>query len=171
MGSQQWYAVHTKPRAEVQAKNALSQKGIVVYLPMVRVVRVNPRTRPVAPLFPSYLFVQADLEQVGQAAINWVPGVLSLVSFGGNPAAVPDPVVEHIRRRLTEIEERVGQGKAPFRQGDHVRITAGSLHELDAVFDRPLTSSGRARVLIQFLGRLAAAEVDLDALEKLARHQ
>jgi transcription antitermination factor NusG len=141
---------------------------------MVRVARVNPRARPVSPLFPGYLFVQADLDRVGQAAINWVPGVLSLVSFGGIPAAVPDRVIEHIRQRLAEIEDRLGQERsvtAPFRRGDRVRITAGPLRELDAVFDRPLTSSGRVRVLIQFLGRLAACEVDLEALEKLDRHR
>jgi transcriptional antiterminator RfaH len=162
-----WYAVYTKPRAEEQARAALARKGVVVYLPMVKVARVNPRARPVAPLFPRYLFAQVDLEQMGQSAIDWTPGVLHLVSYGGVPAAVPDAVIEHVKRRLAEVQKSGELGLGPFRQGDRVRITQGPMRDLDAVFDQPLSARGRARVLVEFLGRLTAADVDLDALEKL----
>ena len=167
MGQVHWYTVQTKPRAEHQAKEALLHNGVVVYLPLVKVARVNPRARPVVPLFPGYLFAQADLDQVGQSAINWAPGVVRLVNFGGEPAAVPEAVIEHIKRRSTEMEKSGEFGLGPFRHGDPVRITTGPLKDLDAVFDQRLSAKGRARVLIEFLGRLTAAELDLDALEKL----
>jgi transcription antitermination factor NusG len=99
MAEARWYTVQTKPRAERQAKEALLHNGVAVYLPLVKVARVNPRARPVVPLFPGYLFVQADLDQVGQSAINWVPGVVRLVNFGGEPVAVPDAVIEHIKQK------------------------------------------------------------------------
>jgi transcriptional antiterminator RfaH len=159
--------VHTKPRAEQQAKESLARKGLSVYLPMVKVARVNPRARPVAPLFPSYLFVQTELEQVGSSAIKWVPGVMDLVSLGGEPATVPEAVIEHVKRRLAEVEKSGELGLGPFRPGDRVRITSGPLRDLDAVFDQRMSGRGRARVLIEFLGRLTTAEVQVDALEKL----
>jgi transcriptional antiterminator RfaH len=162
-----WYAVQTKPRAEEQAKAALAHKGLLVYLPLVKVARVNPRARPVVPLFPGYLFVQTDLDQVGQSAINHVPGVVHLVSFGSDPVAVPDSVIQHIKRRVAEVQESGEWGLGPLRHGDRVRIASGPLRDLDAVFDQPLTAKGRARVLIEFLGRLTAAEVDLSMLDKL----
>jgi len=52
MAQVHWYAVQTKPRAERQAKEALLHNGVVVYLPLVKVARVNPRAQPVVPLFP-----------------------------------------------------------------------------------------------------------------------
>ncbi|NLG50271.1 MAG: hypothetical protein GX552_09205, partial [Chloroflexi bacterium] len=52
-----------------------------------------------------------------------------------------------------------------LRRGDRVRIISGPLCDLDAVFDRHLTGKGRARVLIEFLGRMTSAEVDLAMLE------
>ena len=162
-----WYTVRAKPRAEQQVQAALTRKGLTVYLPMVKVARVNPRARPVVPLFPSYLFVQVDLEQIGPSALNWVPGVARLVSFGGEPVAVPDAVIDHVKRRLAEVERSGEFGLGPFRHGDHVRITTGPFRDLDAVFDQKLTAKGRARVLLEFLGRLTVTEVDLDALEKL----
>jgi transcription elongation factor/antiterminator RfaH len=161
-----WYTVQTKPRAERQVEAALSGKGLTVYLPLVKVERVNPRARPVVPLFPTYLFVHVDLEEVGQSAVNWVPGVIRLVNFGGEPAAVPDAVIDHVKRRLGEMQKSGEFGLGPFRHGDHVRITTGPLRDLDAVFDQRLSAKGRARVLIEFLGRLTATEVDLDVLEK-----
>jgi transcriptional antiterminator RfaH len=167
MAGSRWYTVQTKPRAEHQAKEALLHNGVAVYLPLVKVARVNPRARPVTPLFPGYLFAQADLEQVGQSAINWAPGVVRLVSFGGEPVTVPDAVIEHIKRRSAELEKSGEFGLGPFRHGDNVRITTGPLKDLDAVFDQRLSAKGRVRVLIEFLGRLTATEVDLEALEKL----
>jgi transcriptional antiterminator RfaH len=162
-----WYTVQTKPRAEHQVREALAGKGLTVYLPLIKVARVNPRARPIVPLFPCYLFVHVDLEQVGQSAINWVPGVIRLVSFGSEAVAVPEAVIEHVKRRLAEVEKSGEFGLGPFRHGDHVRITTGPLRDLDAVFDKRLSAKGRARVLIEFLGRLTATEVDVDALEKL----
>lgn len=166
-----WYAVRTKPRAEQQVEAALTRKGMQVYLPMVKVARVNPRARPITPLFPNYLFVQADLDQVGQSAINWAVGVAHLVSFGGEPAAIPDAAIEHIRRRVTEVQKEGDFGLGRFHPGDHVRITAGPFRDLDAVFDQPLSAKGRVRVLVEFLGRLASAEVDVETLEKLDQRQ
>ena len=167
MAGVHWYTVQTKPRAEAQAKEALLRNGVVVYLPLVKVARVNPRARPVVPLFPGYLFAQANLDQVGQSAINWVPGVVRLVSFGSEPVAVPEAVIEHVRRRLAEVEKSGEFGLGLFKRGDRVRITTGPFRDLDAVFDQKLTAKGRARVLVEFLGRLTATEVDLDLLEKL----
>ena len=167
MSGLRWYTVRTKPRAEQQVEAALTRRGLTVYLPMVKVARVNPRARPITPLFPGYLFVQADLEQVGQSAINWAVGVASLVSFGGEPAVVPEAVIQHIQSRVVEVQQSGALGLGRLHKGDRVRITTGPLRDLDAVFDQPLSAKGRARVLIEFLGRLTAAEVDLEALDKL----
>ncbi len=169
MDTARWYAVHTKPRSEEQAKAALANKGLAVYLPLVKAARVNPRARPVVPLFPGYLFVCIDLELVGQTGINRTPGVVSLVTFGSEPAIVPEAVIEHVKRRLIEVQQREELGIGQFKPGDRVRITSGPLHDLDAVFDQPLTAKGRARVLIEFLGRLTAAEVSLDVLDRAER--
>ena len=148
-----WYTVRTKPRAERQVEAALTRKGLDGRFAMVKVARVNPRARPIAPLFPGYLFVQADLEQVGQLAINWAVGVASLVSFGGEPAVVPETVIQHIQSRVVEVQQSGTFRPGRLHKGDHVRIATGPLRDLDAVFDQPLSAKGRARVPIEFLGR------------------
>lgn len=166
-----WYVVQTKPRSERQVCDVLSRKDIEVYLPLVRVHRVNPRARPVVPFFPCYLFVRVELASVGVSALNWAPGAVRLLAFDGEPAVVPDAVVEHIRRRIPEVERSGELGLGPFRPGDRVRITSGPFRDLEAVFDRALSPNGRVQVLIEFLGRVVKGEVKLDTLEKLERRR
>ena len=163
-----WCVVQTKVYSEEQAAAALAGKGLVVYLPLVKARRVNPRARPVVPLFPGYLFVQLDWEQVEISAINWVPGVVRLVDFGDGPVMVPDEVIEHVKRRVAEVQASGEGDMAQWRHGDLVRITSGPLRDLDAVFDQHLTGKGRARVLIESWAA-SSTEVELVALEKVGQ--
>ena len=43
------------------------------------------------------------------------------------------------------------------------------IRDFGAVFDKSLSSSDRARVLVDILGRLTACEIELDCLEKVTR--
>lgn len=160
-----WCVVQTKAYNEEQAAAALAGKGLAVYLPRVKARRVNPRARPMVPLFPGYLFVHLNFDLVAISAINWAPGVVRLVDFGDGPVVVPDEVIEHVKRRVAETQANGECGMEVLRRGDRVRIIRGPLCDLDAVFDRHLTGKGRARVLIEFLGRMTSAEVDLAMLE------
>ena len=168
---QNWYVIQTKPRREKQVSNVLERQGVQVYLPLVRVRRVNPRASPMMPFFPGYLFAQADLASVGVSALNWVPGSVRLLGFDGEPAVVPDLVVEHIRQRVSDMERKYDLGSGPFQPGDPIRIVSGPFRDLEAVFDRTLSPNGRVWVLIKFLGRIVKGEVDLSVLEKLDRRQ
>jgi len=168
---QKWYVIQTKARNEQQVCSALENKGVEVYLPLVKVHRVNPRARPVVPFFPGYLFVRVDIDEIGKSALNWVPGVLRLLEFGGVPAVVPDLVIEHIQQRIPQVERSGDLGLGPFKPGDPVRITSGPFRDLEAIFDKALSGKGRVQVLVEFLGRIVKGEVTLDALEKLERRQ
>jgi transcription antitermination factor NusG len=46
-------------------------------------------------------------------------------------------------------------------------IKAEPFQGLEAVFAETLSASGRVRVLLNFLGRQTACEVEIDALEKI----
>src|SRR5512133_1939728 len=66
-----WYTLHTKPQSEVQVHRALVARGFETYLPML-----PPRKeRHAQPLFPAYLFVHCDMEAIGIACLQWIPGL------------------------------------------------------------------------------------------------
>jgi transcriptional antiterminator RfaH len=159
-----WYALYTKPKKELQVVALLQGQGIETYLPTVR-RKVQRKDRPERVVyFPCYVFAHLDFATVPRSSIAWLPGVRRIVSFGDQPAVVAAEIVDLIRLRLDEIEE-VGYGK--LRQGDRVRIKSGPLRDLEAVFDQPLSSASRVRILLDVVGRMTPVDIDYTQLEPL----
>jgi transcriptional antiterminator RfaH len=159
-----WYALYTKPKKEQQVVTLLQGQGLEAYLPTVR-RKVQRRDRPERVVyFPCYVFAYLDFAKVPRSSITWMPGVRNIVSFGDQPAVVAGEIVDLIRLRLDEIEE-VGYGK--LRKGDRVRIKAGPLRDLEAVFDQPLSSASRVRILLDVVGRMTPVDIDYTQLEAL----
>ena len=158
-----WYALYTKPHTERHVSSLLESKGLETYLPSVR-VRKNGRTKT-EPFFSCYLFSCFDPAHAFPE-IYWTPGLRRIVSFGGQPAVVPDKAISSIRKRLAEMGE-LNYQLPRFKQGERVAITAGPLRDFNAIFDQSLSSRERARVLVEFLGRWTPCEVSLDHLERV----
>ncbi len=160
-----WYVTHCKPYKEATVATALQERlGLGAYLPTVRGL-LRGQGQP-APLFPGYVFVWAELHSQAISAINAIPGVLRLLAFGGQPQAVPPAVIDEIRKRVDRLNAQGGWPAHQFSRGEPVRLTAGPLRGLEAVFLRPMQSSERVKVLIEFLGQLREAELHVSALEK-----
>ena len=168
----QWYAVQTKPHKEFMVHDALGRiESVQAFLPVLRVNPVNPRARKIRPFFPGYLFLRADLDQVGISAVQWTPGLVRILGTEGQPHSIPDHVIEELRSRVTDVQEKEARGGGLFREGDLVRINAGPFEGFEGMFDTRLGGKTRARILVEFLGRLTAAEVDVRSLEKVSRRK
>lgn len=152
-----WYALYTKPKKEYQVDSFLKGEGIETYLPTVE-RRIRRRDRPSRQVFfPCYLFARLDLTRIPRSSIDWMPGVRRMVGFGGEPAVVPDEMVELVRERLSEHQENP---YGHFQKGDRVRIVSGPLRDLEAVFDSPLSAADRVCVLLDVMGRLTPVAID-----------
>ncbi|HZO73980.1 MAG TPA: transcription termination/antitermination NusG family protein [Ktedonobacteraceae bacterium] len=160
-----WYLVHCQPRKEAYAARSLRQLlHLRVFLPQSQ-VRLRGEIRQ-TPFFPGYLFVLADLREVPLSSINVCPGVLRLVGFEGHPQPIPYAVIETIAHQLERLNEGGAPPYHPFNPGDAVRMKSGSLQELNMVFVGSVGPNRRVHVLLEFMGRLTEAQVDVDALEK-----
>jgi transcriptional antiterminator NusG len=89
------------------------------------------------------------------------------VGYGENPTPIPDHVIIEIRRRVDESQQKDPLGLGQFRRGDRVRITAGPFEGFEGMFDARLGGKTRSRILLEFVGRLTATEVDIRTLEKV----
>ena len=168
-----WYAVQTQPNREFLAEGALaSVEGVEAYLPTLQVQPVNPRARTERPFFPGYLFVRADLAEVGPSGLQWRPGITRLVGPDGEPTPIPDRVVYEIQDRVQAIlaKDPLGLGAGVYlNPGDSVRIRSGPLQGYEGMFDTRLGGQTRARILVDFMGRELKTECDVRALEKVER--
>ena len=147
----QWYAIQSKPQKESLLFDQLNLRGIEAYYPFFRVKPVNPRARKIKSYFPGYLFVHVDLDHIGISSLQWVPGAIGLVNFGGEPATIDDSVLRAIQMRV----ERIGRdGLNPYsklKHGDIVSISDGPFSGYKAIFDTSLPGSERVRVLLKIL--------------------
>ena len=161
--SSQWYALRCKPRKEEVVWKQVRDQGHEVFYPRLRVNPVNPRSRKIKPYFPGYLFLRVDIDLLGYSAFNWMPHTVGLVSFGGEPASVPENLIFAIRQRVEEISAAGGEVFDGLKQGDRVRINVGPFEGYEGIFDARLPGTERVRVLLQFLTERREVSVEMDA--------
>jgi len=157
-----WYALRTKARKEDIVWQQLRTKDIEHYYPRIRIHPVNPRARKIKPYFPGYMFLKIDLEEKGLSAFKWMPHTLGLVSFGGEPAPIPDNAIYEIKQRIQEIAEAGGEVFDGLHHGDSIRIHDGPFRGYEAIFDSRLDSQSRVRVLLQFINDQREVPIEMD---------
>lgn len=146
-----WYVIRSKPNKEDFLAEQLTAYGIRVFNPRIRVKTVNPRARKIKPYFPSYLFLQVDLETVGVSTLHWMPGAVNLISFDGEPASVPDVLISAIERQVDHINAVQESFVKGLKVGDVVMIHDGPFAGYEAIFDGKIPGRERVRVLLSFL--------------------
>ena len=148
-----WYVIRSKPNKEDFLARQFEARGMEVFHPRIRVRAVNPRARRSKPYFPGYIFIRADLEQVGQSILRWMPGTVGLVSFDNTPASIPETLVQAIRRRVDEINASERDMHKGLSKGQTVTIHSGPFAGYEAIFDERISGEERVRVLLQLVNK------------------
>jgi transcription elongation factor/antiterminator RfaH len=159
----QWYALRSKPRKEDIVWRQVRSQEIESFYPRLRVNPVNPRARKLIPYFPGYLFIHVDLEEIGLSVFQWMPHSTGLVTFGGEPAPVPENLIFELNRRITEIAQSGGEVFYGLKPGDKVIIEDGPFRGYEAIFDARLPGTERVRVLLELLGSQRQIPVELNS--------
>jgi transcriptional antiterminator RfaH len=149
--NRKWYVLRSKPNKEMILWREMLARGSECFFPRLHVRPADPRSRKVRPYFPGYLFLKADLEQVGLSAFQWMPFSGGLLAFDGIPAIVPPNLIEAIRQRVELINARGEEMLAGLQRGETVVIQEGPFDGHEAIFDARLPGRERVRVLIRFL--------------------
>jgi transcriptional antiterminator RfaH len=146
-----WYVVQSQPQKELFLREQLYLRGIETYFPSIRIWPVNPRARKIKAYFPGHLFMRVDQDEVNTASMRWIPGAARLVSFGSEPATVPDELIQTIRNKVNDINARGGEFCDAFEPGEKTIRREGFFTGFQAIFDARLSDSGRARVFLEVL--------------------
>ena len=92
-----WFAIWTRSRHEQVVRDQLEKKAIPAFLPTIpKWSRWKDRKKKIDwPLFPGYCFARFD--PMSSLPVLKCSGVVSIVSFEGKPAPIPDYELESIR--------------------------------------------------------------------------
>jgi transcriptional antiterminator NusG len=156
-GAAAWFAVWTRSRHEGRVREQLAEKGIDAFLPMVaRWSRWKDRKKRVEwPLFPGYCFARFDPAE--SLPVLKCAGVVTLVSFNGRPAAIPDHEIDGVR---TLMRTDLSYDPCPLiQEGQTVEVMSGPLR---GVIGRLVRKGSHARLVISvgLIGQGVSVEVD-----------
>ena len=164
-----WYAVCCKPRQESVAEENLLRQGFRVYLPRIR-IRQRRRGQwidAVEVLFPRYIFIRLDPKRRSTAPVRSTRGVVGLVRFGGQPAVVPDAVMDALRER-EDADSGLHQDNRPlFNAGEPIKLVDGPLSGMEGVFTQQ-DGDKRVIVLLELLGKANKVTVSRDWVARAA---
>jgi transcription antitermination factor NusG len=152
-----WFAIWTRSRHEQRVLDQLREKQIEAFLPTVtRWSRWKDRRKKIDwPLFPGYCFARFD---VGRSLpVLTCSGVVSLVSFEGRAAVVPDGEIESVRALVASA---LPYDPCPLiHEGAMVRVVSGPLR---GVRGRLVRKGAHARLVlaVESIGQAVSVEID-----------
>jgi len=164
--SPRWYVAQTHPHAEVKAGLHLTRQGFEIYLP--RYLKKRRHARRVetvaAPLYPGYVFVAIDCGVQRWRSIQSTIGVSRLVCHGDDPAAVPEGIVEELKRRQDKNGLIGFERRDRFNPGDTVRVVEGAFSDCLGLYEG-IDDRERAAILLDLLGRKVRVVLPSDLLD------
>jgi transcription antitermination factor NusG len=152
-----WYAAYTCSRHEKRIAQQLQDRGIEYFLPVYRSVRrwKDRKKELELVLFPGYVFVR--LELTNRLQVLQLPGVVSFVSFNGQPAVLPGNDIDALRNGLSH--NMLAEHHPFLNVGRRVRVVYGPLSGAQGILVRRRNNS-RLVISIEAIMRSVAVEID-----------
>jgi transcription antitermination factor NusG len=163
---ERWFAAYITPRHEKAVARQFGLRDLEAFLPLYTSIRRWKNGCHVAveqPLFPGYVFV--NLPRRSWVEVLQVPGVISIVSRGRQPAALPSSEVESLRAGLPR---RQFEPHAYLAAGDKVRIVEGPFAGMAGVLLRK-KNHFRVVLTLDLIMQSVAVEVGVDEIEPLRK--
>jgi len=160
----EWYAVQLKTRFEKVVAQHLRRQGYEQYLPTYRSRRQwSDRVKKIqSPLFPGYIFCKFDI--ANRLPLLMIPGVRSVLSFGGTPTPIPEEEIVAVQRvAQSGMHYEPWSKTAGIALGRRIQVKVGPLQGLQGVIVR-VKDNHHLVISIALLQRCVSVEIDRDSV-------
>lgn len=176
-----WHVAYVETSSEIDVAEDINETlGFPVFVPAEKVWTVYRGRRVMAckPLFEGYIFPRVHPYMQDWSRLRDIDGVIDVLGAPrdreGIPSYVPAPMIDALRKAQDMgVFDRTTAIPDGFKVGDSVVIGEGPFAGFTAEIRgfmakmKSATARKRAKLLVQFMGRMCAAELDVTALEKL----
>lgn len=163
-----WFVVHVNSGHENKVASTLKQRAVMtgltdritqVLIPtQSKIVISEGRKRNIEErLFPGYLLVQMDLDDLTWHTVRNTTGVTGFVGTEGKPTPLSEAEINSIIK-FTEME--APKYEAKFSLGDSVKIIDGPFTDFMGKVDEVDNEKGKVKVLVSIFGRETPVELD-----------
>jgi transcriptional antiterminator NusG len=156
--AQPWLALVVRSRHEKSVQTILDAKGYRTSLPLVRCIhkrRAGSAWDSQRPLIAGYVFAVYDRENPFR--IVTTPGVVQIVSYGGEPGTIPESEIEALERIAASGLPVANCGYT--RVGEKVELIDGPLRGVQGIVLRDAKTT-RLVVGVELLQRSVTIEID-----------
>jgi transcriptional antiterminator RfaH len=140
--------LQVKPRQELRALENLERQKGECYCPRIQVEKLSrgKRIKVKDPLFPGYIFINAQPEKNGLTynSIRSSRGVSKIVGFGVKPIKIPGTLIEEIKLREDADLSCINAEGLP-QAGDQIDILDGPFKGLQAIYSQ---TDGQQRSIV-----------------------
>lgn len=166
MATNPWYLVYCKPRQEQRAQQHLVNQGFTTFLPALTVTRLKAgkQLTVTEPMFPRYIFLQIDSDQLNISNIRSTRGVSDFVRFGQHLARVPAELIDSLSLQQQVQQQREYQN-LPFKEGESLTVLNGPFSGIQAVYQLA-DGDKRSFVLLNLLGQWVKTSMENQQLAK-----
>lgn len=167
-----WFAVMTKPNAEVQASTYLKRQGYHTFAPFIRKRRYLGRLRAMQDvdhaLFPRYVFVAFTKPTHNHHDVNETYGVSTVVRLGEEPLEIPNAVMDGLMSLAEEVP--IGDEGETRLIVDPVRLKRHIAQQQHRVFDADPGASLKLKDEAPYYGLIVtlASVANLDKTGEIA---
>ena len=172
--NKKWYVVHTYSGHERKVtdnlKRAIHANHLDEYFGQIHLseedraeMRDGKKTITRRKTFPSYVFLEMEMNEQTRNLVLNIPGVTRFVGAGEKgekPSPLPEAEVQQLLQRKEERRQPRQPGEAPFAVGDHVRVIDGPFTDFTGVVDDVNADRSKVKVMVSIFGRATPVELD-----------
>lgn len=161
-----WYLLYCKRSEQERAVINLDRQGVECYYPQVTVQKIvrGKRVEVSEPLFPSYMFVYFDPENISYTTIRSTRGVADFIRQGARPQVVQPDLIYGLMMN-EDCEEHQSKLSSLPRPGESLKLKQGQFKGIEAIYQEP-DGEKRSFMLINLLGKPVKVSVQNEDIVK-----
>ncbi|MFV9997990.1 MAG: transcription/translation regulatory transformer protein RfaH [Arsenophonus endosymbiont of Dermacentor nuttalli] len=158
-----WYLLYCKRGQIERAIKNLKRQHVICLTPVAHIQKMmrGKRVTVIETLFPNYLFVKFNPEEIHTTTIRSTRGVSHFIRFGLYPVIVPDNIINELK---FASKQEIIAPKTPV-SGDTVVITEGIFEGLKAIYSEP-DGENRSIILLNILNQNIPKLIDNKQFKK-----
>lgn len=173
--AKKWYVVHTYSGHENRARLSLQQRikeaglqeqfgDILIPTESVTEVHKGQRRTATRKFYPSYLFVQMELNEKTFHLVKNTPKITGFLG-GQHPTPVRESEIQAVTSAMAEGQIKP-RPRVHFEEGDSVRVIDGPFSNFSGTVEEVKPEKQKIRVLVSIFGRATPVELDFGQVEK-----
>jgi transcriptional antiterminator RfaH len=159
-----WYAVYTRVNQEKKIYKFLQDLDVKCYLPLKKELKQwsDRKIWIEEPFFRCYIFVYVSYIEFYK--IEFIPGVIGYVKFGGIAQVIPELQMEYIKQLIDQQEREIYLSRENLKKGQNAKVLYGPFKGMEGEVIK-IFKNYRIIIRINTLGCNLVANITKDEIQ------